>query len=433
MSKFRKLAYIIGHAARKPFYGFVEGHGHLASAQLSRIKSLIGAEQPDIVSQFEAEFAALVGKDGEAVSFAAARMAFFALMKSLGIGKTDEVILPGATCAVMVNAVLRIGATPVFSDVDIATFGSSVEGIRARITSRTKLIVAQHSFGIPCDIAAIVLQARSAGIFLVEDCALTVGSTVGGVAVGNFGDAALFSVDRTKPLNAMTGGLLFSRDKGLLLKVRAIQRSAGELPLWKQNALWKRLLRERRYCTPGRYGRLAFYDLIVRVVCPWTKRPFLDQDFGTTPGGSYPYPARMPAFLAAVGREELQRWPLVAANRRAILRDLLSVARATDAHIHLPAIYNDPNLDIVPLRLAWSQEDGAAIRHRVSAFVDVPWTWFMEPIVGTRGSYADYGYRDGDCPIAETIGPGMINLPCNFAGDVAPLVTKFRRMLTQSS
>ena len=59
------------------------------------------------------------------MAYASARMAFFDLMLSLGVGKDDEVILPGATCSVMVNAVLRVGATPIFADIDPDTFGSS--------------------------------------------------------------------------------------------------------------------------------------------------------------------------------------------------------------------------------------------------------------------------------------------------------------------
>jgi dTDP-4-amino-4,6-dideoxygalactose transaminase len=135
----------------------------------------------------------------------------------------------------------------------------------------------------------------------------------------------------------------------------------------------------------------------------------------------------MPAFLAAVGLEEVRRWPQVAEKRKAVLRGLLDVAQA--GGLDLPLAYRDSNIDIVPLRLAWSRDDGEAMRNSLSSFVDVTWTWFMEPIVGTSGLYEGYGYHAGDCPVAEAIGPRMVNLPCNIAGDAAPLIAKFRAVL----
>ena len=70
-------------------------------------------------------------------------------MKILKIGNGDEVIIQASNCSVMVNAVLRIGATPVFADIDINTLGTDPKSVSNLTTSKTKLIGAQHSFGIP--------------------------------------------------------------------------------------------------------------------------------------------------------------------------------------------------------------------------------------------------------------------------------------------
>lgn len=83
------------------------------------------------MSEYEQRFSALVGS-GYGISFAAGRMAFYMIMKALGIGEGDEVILPGFTCSVMPNAVWRTGAKPVFADIDEDTFGSDVEGLKKK-------------------------------------------------------------------------------------------------------------------------------------------------------------------------------------------------------------------------------------------------------------------------------------------------------------
>ena len=134
-------------------------------------------------------------------------MGFFVLMKVLGIGSGDEVVLCGSTCSVMPNAILKVGAKPVYSDVDKNTFGSCPRSIEACITPNTKLVVAQHSFGIPCDIDVIEKFCKDNGIFLVEDCALALGSKLREKNVGTFGDAAIFSTDHSKPINTIIGGL----------------------------------------------------------------------------------------------------------------------------------------------------------------------------------------------------------------------------------
>ena len=73
------------------------------------------------------------------------------------------------------------------------------------------MIVAQHSFGIPCKIDKIKEVANKHGIFLLEDCALTLESKFKKITVGNYGDAALFSFDHTKPLNGFSGGAFFTQ------------------------------------------------------------------------------------------------------------------------------------------------------------------------------------------------------------------------------
>jgi len=340
-------------------------------------------------------------------------------MKALDIGVGDEIILQGATCAVMVTAILRTGAKPVFSDIDPQTFGSSASSIARCITPRTRMIVAQHSFGIPCDIEPITSLAKSAGVFLLEDCALTLGSKWAGIPVGQFGDAALFSTDHSKPLNTIIGGLVMAKDQALTFRLRQIQTEAGSLSAAKQEALWSRVLFQRKFCPPSRYGSVAIRDILGRLTAGDKESPFLLQDFSIHQSSRYSYPARMPAFLAAVGMAELGRWRETIVERKALLKALLSAAEKSPVGPHIPRIYYDPKVDIVPLRFAWFQENGNVMRERISHVIDTDWTWFMEPIVGAQTELNDYFYYPGSCPQAERIGPNMINIPCTIPSPFA--------------
>lgn len=412
-------------------FGFVQGHKHFPKKLINEIQRDFGSTQTNMIHLFEREFAKLIG-DGEAISFAAGRMGFFALMKLLKIGEGNEVILLGSTCSVMVNAVLRTGAKPIFSDIDPDNFGSSALSIQKCLSLKTRMIVAQHSFGIPCEIESIVCLARDHKIFLLEDCAIALGSTIDGVPVGNFGDAALFSTDHSKPINILAGGLIYTRDKTLLTGLRQAQADAGELPQNKQRAMLRQFLRERKYCQPSKYSRLAVINLFLKLGDKFLDRtsPFLDDDYMTLPGTNYPYPAKLPNFLAKVGLYEVDRWIKVANERKALLSDLLTVAKKSEVKIHLPKAYFNTRLEIVPLRFVWTQPDGWTMRKRLSKFIDVEWTWFMKPIIATTELLERFGYFYGTCPLAERIGPNMVNLPCNLSSqDGKKLVNKFERKL----
>ncbi len=412
---FRDVWARIRQAFRSPYFGFVHGHAYLTPEELRQIGQLVGLKDNVVVAHFERRFAELVGS-GEAISYAAARMGFYDLMRLQGISKGDEVILLGATCAVMVNAVLRIGATPIFADIDPETFGSTSEAIAACITPQSRMIVAQHSFGIPCNIEPIVKLAKEKNLFLLEDCALTLGSKLNGISVGNFGDAALFSTDHSKPLNTLTGGLLYTQNRDLAQSLRLLQANCADLSAERQNALWRRLLLEARYCVPTRYGRMGLIDLLstLKKKIIHAEGDFLADDFGATPTTTYPYPAKLPAFLAAVGLIEVNRWPKVSMDRKITLQRLIEAIGQYASGSYLPDAYKNPALEIIPLRFAWAEPQGGKIRNSIRKFIHVPWTWFMVPIIATKEPLENLCYFSGTCPISDRIGKNMVNIPCIF-------------------
>ncbi|MDD5392923.1 MAG: DegT/DnrJ/EryC1/StrS family aminotransferase [Thiothrix sp.] len=402
-------------ATQSLYFGFFQGHTYLTPNELHQLSQLVGITDDTVVADFERQFAQLIGT-GEAIAYAAARMGFYEIMRLQGITKEDEVILLGATCAVMVNAVMRTGATPIYADIDPDTFGSSSQAIAACITPRTRIIVAQHSFGIPCDIEPIVSLAKEKEIFLIEDCALTLGSKANGIAVGNFGDAALFSTDHSKPLSTLTGGLIYTKNTELANRLRSAQVNCPHLSIKRQNKLWQRLLLEARYCVPARLGRLGLIDLFFSITKKIThaEGDFLADDFGTTIQSTYPYPAKLPAFLAAIGLIEVKRWTKTSLERANTLKRLIEIINQSSSRCYLPAAYKNKKLEIIPLRFAWSEPKGAEIRLRIKSFIHVSWTLFMTPIIATKSPLQNLGYEKGSCPISESIGPRMVNIPCIF-------------------
>jgi dTDP-4-amino-4,6-dideoxygalactose transaminase len=108
--------------------------------------------------------------------FQRGRIALYAILKALGIGSGDEVIIQAFTCVAVPCPVLATGARPVYADID-GTLNLDPSSVEARLTPRTKAIVVQHTFGIPANMDRLLRTANECGIYLIEDCCHTVASS----------------------------------------------------------------------------------------------------------------------------------------------------------------------------------------------------------------------------------------------------------------
>jgi perosamine synthetase len=402
----------------KNFFGFSRGHQELSREQLAVLADIIGTDlsgSGSIVADYEKQLGSLIG-DGEAKSFLAGRMAFYVLLKALNIGPGDEVILPAFTCAVMPNAVWRAGATPVFADIDPATFGSAPGDIEKKITGHTRMIVAQHSFGVPCRIEEIVKIARERSVFLLEDSALALDSSRDGIKVGNWGDAAFFSTDHTKPLNTIVGGFLYTRNRELFAKIREIAENIPSLGHEHQGRLYEQFLFERRYYSPQKYGRSIMVSKWRSLARRLSRQGsvFLESDYcrNVPSGHDYPYPARMPAFLAQLGLYELEAWPKERVKRKEILKEYIQMADDLGLREFIPGGYLDKRNDIVPLRFAFSTPRAEQMKKAIGRFLDTDQFWFQSTVICCPQGPESLGYIPGSCPNAEQASRSIINWPC---------------------
>ena len=106
-----------------------------------------------------------------------------------------------------------------FADVHPVTFNLDPEALERAITPKTRAVVPTHLFGLPCDLDEILSMAHRHNLFVIEDCAHTLGATYRGRPVGTFGDAAFFSFQTLKPLNTYGGGMALVQDSGLAQRV----------------------------------------------------------------------------------------------------------------------------------------------------------------------------------------------------------------------
>lgn len=181
----------------------------------------ISSEGP-FVKRLEDGFSARMGrKYGIAVANGTA--AIDAAVEALGIGPGDEVILPSFTIISCVLQIMRCGAKPVLVDSDPLTWNMDVRQIEAKITPRTKAVMAVHIYGLPVDMNPILQVCQRNGLRLIEDAAQMIGQTYRGKPCGSFGNISTVSFYPNKHITTGEGGMIMTDDDTLAENCRELR------------------------------------------------------------------------------------------------------------------------------------------------------------------------------------------------------------------
>ena len=201
----------------KPSLGYEE-----EEAVKETLKSGIIAQGPK-VSEFENRLADYCLKS-KAVAVNSGTAALHTALHILGVGKGDEVITTPFTFIATANAVLMQHATPIFVDVQPDTFTINPEAIQASITKKTKAIITVDMYGHLCDYDEINKIAKENNIPVVEDACQAIGATYKGLKAGAFGDIGCFSFYATKNITSGEGGALITKNDGYVKNAKQFRQ-----------------------------------------------------------------------------------------------------------------------------------------------------------------------------------------------------------------
>jgi perosamine synthetase len=337
--------------------------------------------------------------------FARGRVALYAILRGLGIGPGDEVILPAFTCVAVPNAILYTGARPKWVDIDPRTFCLDAAAAEAAVGPATRAIIAQNTFGLSADLAAIMGAAGLRDVVVIDDSTHGLGGRYRGEPNGATAPLAFFSTQWSKPISTGLGGFAVDRDGILGPRLRELEVAAAEPSVLRVAALRTLILgRERagggRLLRGGRSAYRAFSRL--GVVPGSSSRGELDGI--TMPHG---FLQRLSESQARLGAERLGGLSTAIERRRQIAHrytDLLvsrgrAAAAEPDEVEHAFLRY--------PLRVADRPRFvGAAAR----AGIDLG-DWFVSPVHPVTDRLDRWGYVTGSAPHAEKACREIVNLP----------------------
>jgi len=174
-----------------------------------------------ILKKFEKEFSKLVGCKF-AIGLSNGTSALHLSLLSLGIRKGDEVLVPDLTFIATANAVVATGAKPVFVDVD-ETLNISTKNIKTEITRKTRAIIPVHFAGFSSDMDTIMKIAKKNNIFVIEDCAHSLGTFYKNKHVGTIGNIGCFSFYPTKNITTIEGGMAITNSKKISNDIQSLR------------------------------------------------------------------------------------------------------------------------------------------------------------------------------------------------------------------
>ena len=345
--------------------------------------------------EYEDAFRRLVDAPA-ARAFARGREALVILLKALGVGKGDRVGVCGYTCLSVVEPVKLAGAVPVYLDVDEHACIDPAELARAGPGS-LRVVILQHTFGVPGRLGELVRAAAKIGARVVEDCAHSVGCSWDGVPLGRFGDAAIYSTGWGKPYVTGEGGVLTVNSKDLLARVDAqIARLAVEEPPTSR-PLRRAAVRSSR---GGILTRL--YDEL-RDIGPLEEPIDLHRGFRLRRG----YVRVAGEMTCIAGLRQLDLWPRLAWRRRenaAWIRRRLRRAGLPCWPIPRKA---DVTMLAYPLLVANKRKVLAAARRKG---LDVS-GWYESPVHPlARRDLRKVDYVAGSCPRAEDLTRRLVHV-----------------------
>ncbi len=329
-----------------------------------------------VTEKFEKAFSEYLGK-GHAIAVSNGTAALHLALASLNIKEGDEVILPSLTFIATANAVLYVGAKPVFADiVGTDDLNISPQEIEKKITKRTKLILVMHYGGYPCNMGSIMGIAKRNGLYVVEDAAHAPGAEYQGEKCGLIGDMGCFSFFSNKNLVTGEGGMVVTRNGEWAERVRRMRSHGMEALSWDKY-----------------HGRISSYDI---------------ERLG--------YNYRITEIQSALGLVQLKKLDRNNRKRRGLVEIYRSELQGMKG-ISIPFLQSEdyPSYHLFPILVRNEQEALSSIRRdrlmeglrnfKIQTSIHYP------PIHLFSLYRKHFGFRKGMLPKTEEVSRGEITLP----------------------
>lgn len=355
----------------------------------------------------EEKFASYFGKGYKALAVNSGRSAEYLILKSLGVGWGDEVLVQALTCVAVPNPVMWIGARPVYVDVG-DDFNIDPKDLNNKLGGSSKAVIIQNSFGIPADYNMIkkVIHKRNKKVYIIEDCALSMGAKYKNKQIGTLGDVAFFSFGRDKVISSVFGGMILCKNKKLF-RILKKERDILDYP----NPLWliQQLLHPIVFSLAlplynlgvGKItlGKIMIY--ISQKLKLISKSVYKDEEIGKKPKV---FPAKLPGALSVLALNQFNKLEKYNSHRKRIARFYFN--NMSKSSYILPSDVAGS----IWVRFPVVRDDALSIFQKLKSKGILLGDWYKECVYPVKDlKHVSYIY--GSCSNAESLRGKILNLP----------------------
>lgn len=358
------------------------------------------------IKKLEEQFKNYIGVK-YAFSFNSGRSSFYAILKALDLQKQSPVFLQTFTCNAVANPILWAKLNPIY--IDCANdFNIDTKKLEAIILANNgRVLVAQHTFGLPANMDKVNLIVRQNNLILIEDCAHALGSEYNNQKVGIFSKAAFFSFSRDKVISCVYGGMAVTNDDQIGKKLGELQKEFG-MPgiFWiKQQILHPVLLYFiilplYNFLDLGKIFLIfsQWFHLLSKAV-HWKEKRGLKPDY---------FPKALPNALALMALNQFDKLEKFNQHRKEIadfyykkLKGTNFILPKKEGNIFLRFTVQHPKAHEI-IYEAWHKEN------------ILLGDWYTSPIAPHDTNLDKMKYRPGMCPNAENLARKTLNLPTHI-------------------
>jgi perosamine synthetase len=363
--------------------------------------------------QLEKKFADRLGVK-HSFAFNSGRSSLLAILESLDLQKGDEVLLQAFTCNAVPNPVMWAGLKPVYVDCNEDDFNIDAEDLGKKVTSKSKVVIAQHTFGLPADMDRIMEICRKHNLILLEDCAHALGATYkgreampAGRQVGTFGKAAFFSFSRDKVISSVYGGMAVTNDEALAQKIKEFQKKAGY-----PSSAW--VLQQLLHPVVMNWKVLPAYSILGKYLLVLSQKLHILSKavHGKEKRGVRPeyFPKRMPNALALLALRQLTKLERFNKHRENTAEAYYAAFAGTS--FELPKMFGERKN--IFLRFVIKHPGAREIIKKAWKQNLLIGDWYTSVLAPNDTELEKFGYAQGSCPTAEKLAQTTLNLPTHI-------------------
>lgn len=336
------------------------------------------------------------------------RVALYAILRAMGVGEGDEVIIQGYTCVVVVNAVIYLGAKPIYVDIDQHTFNINLDNLKNKVTNNTKVIICQDTYGLSSNLEEIQKIASKKGIYTVEDCTHGFGGSYHGIPNGTSCDASFFSTQWNKPFSTGIGGFAVIHNSSLLNKMKE-QEQDKIFPNFKDRVELKMMYFIREYLV----NDFTYWFMV--SLYRWLSRHNLV--VGSSSGEEVTGTEMPDNYFKAMSVTQMKKG--IKSIQKLNEVNKIRKKNATEyTHFLMTKSKNHVNKhlfsDHIFLKYPLLVENREEFKKKAEKNRIILGEWFEAPVYPYSGSLKLWGVDEKDIPVAMYVSKHVVNLPTDI-------------------